>query len=239
MQKYLSSLLVTTTIVFQIQVVSAEWGGSITLVSDYRARGISQSGEEPAVQGWIEYFDDSGFYAGWWGSNLDYYRSGDPFDNEEWVEHDLYIGYFKQLSENLSYDFTYYEYFLPGTKSDVDFNEIALGIDYYNLRVVYWYTNDTFNTGKDYSYIEAGYKVALPMNFGLTFHAGYSFGNALELAVFGFNEYLDYSLTVDKSIAGLDLSIAYSDTNIDGNSVVNNNYNANQNALIFSLSKEF
>lgn len=238
MNKYLGRLIITWTVVYA-EASSAEWGGSMTLVSDYRARGISQSGEQPAVQGWIEYSHDSGFYAGWWGSNLDYYRSGDPFDNEERVEHDLYVGYFKQLSEHLSYDFTYYEYFLPGTKSDVDFSEISLGADYRNLRAVYWHTNDTFNTGEDYRYIEAGYKLALPMNFGLTFHAGYSFGNALDLAVFGFHEYFDYSLTVDKSIAGLDLSVGYSDTNIDGNSVVNNNYNANQNALIFSAAKTF
>ncbi len=238
MKRYLSSLVITI-MVLHTQVSSAELGGSITLVSDYRARGVSQSGEDPAIQGWIEYFHDSGFYAGWWGSNLYYYRSGDPFDNKERVEHDLYIGYFNQLSDHFSYDFTYYEYLLPGAKSDVDFNEIALGVDYHDLRMVYWYANNSFNTGEDYSYIEADYKVALPMNLGLTFHAGYSFGNTLDLALFGFKEYLDYSLTVDKNIAGLGFSIAYSDTTISGSSVVNNNYNANQNALLFSVSKEF
>ncbi|MEH6542816.1 MAG: TorF family putative porin [Porticoccaceae bacterium] len=238
MRKYLGSLIVTV-MALHLPDASAELGGSLTLVNDYRARGVSQSGEKPAVQGWIEYFHKSGVYVGWWGSNLDYYHSSDPFDNRERVEHDLYIGYFNQLNENLSYDFTYYEYFITGAKADVDFNEVALGVDYYDLRMVYWYTNDTFNTGEDYSYVEADYRVALPLNLGLTFHVGHSFGSALDLAVFGFEEYFDYSLTVDKHFAGLDLEIAYSDTNIRGNSVINNNYSANQSALIFSVAKKF
>ena len=238
MKRFFSSFVVAI-MVLHSQSVLAQLGGSITLVSDYRARGISQSGEKPAIQGWVEYFHNSGFYAGWWGSNVDYYSSSDSFDNEERVEHDLYIGYFNQLNDDLSYDVTFYEYFYPGTKSDVDFNEVVIGVDYYNLRMVYWYANDSFNTGEDYSYFEADYRVALPMNFGLTFHAGYSFGDALDLALFGYEEYLDYSLTVDKNIVGLDFSVGYSDTNIGGKFVTNNNYNANQGTLLFSLSKAF
>ena len=59
------------------------------------------------------------------------------------------------------------------------------------------------------------------------------------MAVFGFEEYLDYSITLDKRLAGLNLSIGYSDTNIGGEFVVNDDYNANQNAVLFSVSKEF
>ena len=238
MNKFVSSLIITMAILHS-HIVCAELSGSVSLVSDYRARGISQSGENPAVQSWLQYFHNSGFYAGWWASNVDYYRSSDSLDNKERVEHDLYIGYYSQLGENLSYDFTYYEYIYPGTESDVDFSEIVLGVDYYNLRMVYWYTNDSFNTGEDYSYLEADYKVALPGELVLVFHAGYSFGDALDLAVFGFKEYLDYSLTLEKTLGGLDLSIGYTDTNIGGNFVINNDYNANQNALLFSLSRKF
>ncbi|MEZ0123740.1 MAG: TorF family putative porin [Candidatus Reddybacter sp.] len=238
MNKFPSTLIIIILILHS-QIVYSELGGSISVVSDYRARGISQSGEKPAVQGWIEYFHQSGFYAGWWGSNVDYYRSGDPLDNKERVEHDLYLGYFKQLGENLSYDITYYEYVYTGTESDVDFSEVVLGVDFYNLRMVYWYTNDSFNTGENYSYIEADYKVSLPRGFSLTFHGGYSFGDALDLAVFGFEEYLDYSIALDKNFAGVDLSIGYSDTNIGDRFVVNDNYNANQNAVLFSVSKKF
>ncbi len=238
MNKYLSSLM-GIIMLLHVQAASAGFSGSLTLVSEYRIRGISQSGEKPAVQGWLEYFHDSGFYAGWWGSNVDFYSSSDPFDNKERLENDLYIGYFNQLNDNLSYDFTYFEYFYSGAKSDVDFNEVVLGVDYYNLRMVYSYANDVFNTGEDYSYIEADYKIELPMSFGLALHAGYSFGDALDSAVLGFDEYLDYSVTVDKNIAGLGFSVGYFDTNIGGKFVINNNYNANQNAFIFSVSKEF
>ncbi len=238
MNKCLSSLIITMMILHS-HAVCAELSGSLSLVSDYRARGISQSGEKPAVQGWVQYFHDSGFYAGWWASHVDYYRSSDSFDNKERVEHDFYIGYFSQINENLSYDFTFYDYLYPNTESDVDHSEVALGVDYKSLRMVYWYTEDSFNTGEEYSYIEADYRMVLPGSVGLTFHAGYSFGDALDLAVFGFEEYLDYAITLDKNIAGLDLSIGYSDTNIGGSFVINKNYSANQNALILTCSKKF
>ena len=76
-------LLIIIMMTLHSQIAYSELGGSISLVSDYRARGVSQSREKPAVQGWIEYFHESGFYAGWWGSNVDYYRSSDPLDNSQ------------------------------------------------------------------------------------------------------------------------------------------------------------
>ena len=48
------------------------WDLSFTLnfVSDYRARGISQTWLAPAVQGSIDLKHESGFYTGVWASNV-------------------------------------------------------------------------------------------------------------------------------------------------------------------------
>src|SRR4051812_17806657 len=43
---------------------------NIGVVSDYRYRGISQSGRDPALQGGIDYTDKSGFYVGTWASTI-------------------------------------------------------------------------------------------------------------------------------------------------------------------------
>jgi uncharacterized protein (TIGR02001 family) len=50
----------------KVVTVSANAG----LVSDYRFRGVSQSDKHIAVQGGVTATHKSGFYVGFWGSNL-------------------------------------------------------------------------------------------------------------------------------------------------------------------------
>lgn len=45
--------------------------GNVALVSDYRFRGLSLSGGDPAIQGGINVNHSSGFYVGVWGSSLE------------------------------------------------------------------------------------------------------------------------------------------------------------------------
>ncbi|MDD3529832.1 MAG: TorF family putative porin, partial [Gallionellaceae bacterium] len=42
--------------------------GNLAFVSDYAFRGISQTDEDPAIQGGFDYAHASGFYLGVWGS---------------------------------------------------------------------------------------------------------------------------------------------------------------------------
>src|SRR6185437_12234796 len=44
---------------------------NVGLTTDYVFRGISQSGEEPAIQGGVD-FTCGRFYAGVWGSSIDF-----------------------------------------------------------------------------------------------------------------------------------------------------------------------
>ena len=62
--------------------------GSVTLVSDYRFRGFTQSGEDPAIQGGITVTHESGFYAGTWASSVSFAGN---------TEVDLFAGYSKDL----------------------------------------------------------------------------------------------------------------------------------------------
>jgi uncharacterized protein (TIGR02001 family) len=49
-------------------VASAEWAGSanVALTSDYVFRGVSQTDEDPAIQGGFDVSHDSGLYIGTW-----------------------------------------------------------------------------------------------------------------------------------------------------------------------------
>src|SRR2546428_434127 len=63
--------------------------GNITLINDYRFRGISQTFHEPAIQGGFDYAHASGLYVGNWNSNVSQ-GAGFPGGN---IEMDFYGGY--------------------------------------------------------------------------------------------------------------------------------------------------
>jgi uncharacterized protein (TIGR02001 family) len=69
--------------------------GSVALVSDYRFRGFSQSGENAAVQGGITATHSSGFYFGTWGSSISFAGN---------TEIDLFAGYSKKLNDAVTVD---------------------------------------------------------------------------------------------------------------------------------------
>lgn len=63
--------------------------GGAAIVSDYRFRGISQTGEEAAIQGWATLSHESGFYAGFWGSNVSFASQTSEIDAIVGYSHDL------------------------------------------------------------------------------------------------------------------------------------------------------
>jgi len=67
------------------------FGASVTLASDYVFRGISQTDQDPAVQGSFDYKHPLGVYLGVWASNVDENVSKGN------IEIDYYGGYTKEL----------------------------------------------------------------------------------------------------------------------------------------------
>jgi uncharacterized protein (TIGR02001 family) len=59
--------------------------GNISLVSDYRYRGISQTRLKPAIQGTIDFAHKSGFYLGAFGTNVKWIKDGGGNGNTELV----------------------------------------------------------------------------------------------------------------------------------------------------------
>jgi len=80
--------------------------GNVALTTDYRFRGVSLSGGDPAVQGGITATHSSGFYVGAWSSSI----SGGPvYGNQEL---DLFAGVGGKLAEGVNFDLglLYYAY---------------------------------------------------------------------------------------------------------------------------------
>jgi len=51
---------------------------NVTVVNDYRYRGMTQSNYKPAIQGGFDYAHESGFYIGNWNSSISWISDGYP-----------------------------------------------------------------------------------------------------------------------------------------------------------------
>ncbi len=184
----------------------AQVTGTVTLTSDYDFRGISQSAEDPALQGSVDWAHDSGFYAGLWGSNIDF---GDGFDSD--VEIDAYIGFAGGDEEGFTFDtgIVYYSYWPEDDDVDVDYFEVFFGGAYNVFDAKFWYSDDYFGVGESAYYIEGNLNFELPQGIGLGVHAGISDGDAYEESI------TDYGVSVSYTVSHIDLELKYVDTDID------------------------
>lgn len=108
--------------------------GSLTLLSDYRFRGVSRSDEDPAVQGSLSLSHVSGFYAGATATSLkgtDGFRLRDPaFRDLGDVELDLYAGYSTPIGRGFSLDGGLVYYAFLGGDGATDYAEPYASLTY-------------------------------------------------------------------------------------------------------------
>ena len=98
---------------------------NVTVVNDYRYRGLSQSNFKPAIQGGFDYAHESGFYIGNWNSSISWLAdqypvgSGTPATTvtpSGPIEMDFYAGYKKELiGEGFASDVGVLQYYYPTT----------------------------------------------------------------------------------------------------------------------------
>jgi uncharacterized protein (TIGR02001 family) len=99
---------------------------NVTVVNDYRYRGISQSNFKPAIQGGFDYAHESGFYIGNWNSSISwisdsYGQNGSVGGKGSSgaavsapIEMDFYAGYKKELiGEGFASDIGFLQYYYP------------------------------------------------------------------------------------------------------------------------------
>ena len=101
---------------------------NVTVVNDYRYRGISQTDFKPAIQGGFDYAHESGFYIGNWNSSISwisdsYATNGSnvgrntqsPYGSVSApIEMDFYAGFKKELiGEGFATDIGFLQYYYP------------------------------------------------------------------------------------------------------------------------------
>jgi uncharacterized protein (TIGR02001 family) len=179
------------------------------VVSDYVFRGISQTRFDPALQAGVNYnFGDSGFYAGAWGSNIDF----GPADGSD-VEVDFLVGYNVDLSDdwNLDLGVTRYNYLGSNTGVDDDYSEFIGSVGYKEML--------TFTLGYANNYV--GVSSEKQLYFGVA--GSWEVGNGFNLTAGAghtnfdtFTDYTDWTLGVNRDFGPVNIGVNYYDTNISG-----------------------
>lgn len=237
-KKYGYSLLLLSSFlaspVYAGDLVSGEFSASAALTSEYAFRGIVQSDEHAAVQASVDYAHDSGFYAGVWGSSIDF-NDG----SEGTVETDFYTGFNGEIG-GITWDVGGIYYYYPGADSSLDYNffelALALGYDFeiFSLSAAMNYSPNYFADSGQSLYHAAYASVPLPYDLSINAHAGYQ--QIDDEAAFGADDYMDYSLGLGYGVGGFDLALDYVATSLDEPGDIADN---GGDRVIFSVSKNF
>ena len=194
--------------------------GNLGFASDYRFRGISQTFEEPAIQGGFDYAHTSGFYAGTWASNVE--EAELAGSNMEW---DVYGGYTFNVGDvAVNVGGLYYWY--PGKDEeaagfDPNTFEVYAGATWKWLNVKYSHSTTKLFGIPDSSgsgYLEANASFALPYDVTLGLHVAKQFV-AGDIGGVSNEDYMDWKIGVTKPILGFNVGLAYVDTDVDADNV--------------------
>jgi uncharacterized protein (TIGR02001 family) len=204
--------------------------GGVTLISDYRFRGLTQTDSGPAVQGTVNINSSMGFYVGTWASMIDGGDDGSTpaLKGYGGAEVDLYGGYTKTLNNGLGFDVGLLYYYYPGGDKglNTDFFEPYASVSYTlgpvatKVGINYAWGGQAglnFTSGNDddvYLYGQAG--VGIPGTpVTVTGHVGHTKGSLGLVNLDSTKDsYWDWSLNAEAVGGPFKVGVTYSDTDI-------------------------
>ena len=228
------------------------WTATFAFATDYSYRGISQTQRQVAVQPSVGYETPQvsekvplSAYVGAWGSNVYFPNTG------TFAEIDLNAGLrLKLLDDKLTFDLGYTRYNYPGAPADLfyDFNEFGLVVGYdfgiVQLSAAARYSPNFYANSGIAWYKWGQVVVPLPfvkLNENVAFKVFGTIGNqyVARFANYGIgnDNYWDWQVGLGVTVYGVDLSVAYVDTNL-GVAQCGNTMNCDARA-IFTISKTF
>jgi uncharacterized protein (TIGR02001 family) len=188
----------------------ASVSANVSFATDYIWRGMTQTGEEPAISGGFDYANDGGFYAGIWGSNVGFSEdnSGDLGAGSEL---DVYFGYAFETEAGLGIDISYVDFMYPGA-TNLDFQEIGVALSYGDAGFGYY-------SGQDGApdYMDVSYAIG---------DISFSYG---DYDTYGTNILISYGFGCGE----YDCSFAYSDFSADSEDLMD------EDALVFAVGASF
>jgi uncharacterized protein (TIGR02001 family) len=249
MKTFQKTLLVTSLMAVTAAASAADptppVAANLSLTNNYVWRGISQTAESFALQGGFDYAHASGFYLGFWGSNVNFADVGPTNAYERaHLEADLYGGYkFKAGSVDLDVGLLHYNY--PGADSALKYNwtEVYVGAGFgpvsAKLSLTNDYTWDIAGTEDEAAtYLEVNYSQELSKGLNLVAHVGKSSGDYFDNAGPALKSYVDYKLGVTFDLgSGFSAGVAYTGTDLKDAAQIKKGAFANDGMLLVSITK--
>ncbi len=216
-----------------------EVSGSVALTSNYIDRGITNSSNDPAIQGSLAYAVPAGIgntqgYVGFWSSNVDI--EGDS--STAHVEIDALFGVRGEIGD-VGWDVGGAYYVYPGTRSadNFDYWEIPVVLAYqatdqvgFDLVNLFAWDNQ-FDTGLA-NYVTGNVYYDIPVPYvGLQLFGGVGYQYVED----DYNG-IDWRLGATVTVKGVDLSVAYTDTDYRAGECGNNQCNSK---VVFTVGMEF
>jgi len=221
------------TCAFASSSQAGEWSANASMTSNYIWRGLTQTENEAAVQGGIDYASDSGFYVGTWASNVNY-GSPDAYS----YEHDIYAGFaFDTGAIGWDVGYLYYNY---DKEAEFDFGEVYLGVGIGGFSAklnVLANTEADEAEGQDFGFGEAhylsldyGFEIGNGIAIGL--HVGHHDGDFAEAFNGNAEGYYDYNVTLSKG----GFTFMISDTDVKGVAADPQQYSNDQVRFVVSYA---
>ena len=248
--KKATALVLMVGIFLQPNVFADPWKGenfsvSVALTSDYVSRGISQSDEDAAIQGSIDWGYE-GYYAGIWGSSVDLKSVGGTKEGETHSsEYDFYLGYQGDVGR-IDYDATLLYYWYPGDRgsNEADSVEFTLDLSHTFKDVLLQPTVGIFSAyspcaaleNGTYTYFKPFASFNLMKNTSIDFGIGFTNveGDKTTPEGYGFTHYEFGVITVVK---GFDIDLRYHNTN--NQKSIKSLGDLNDSRVVLSISRTF
>ena len=186
---------------------------NVTVVNDYRYRGLTQSNFKPAIQGGFDYAHESGLYIGNWNSSISWigdsstYTANGTKSVSAPIEMDFYAGFKKEfIGEGFASDFGVLQYYYPTSG-------LANGATSPNSTELYAAQNFTF--GPVTGFAKVSYAVSTL--FGTTNSTGSYYPDLTanyDTGVFGLtvNGHVgDQGVTNTQTVSGVKYNFSYTD----------------------------
>jgi uncharacterized protein (TIGR02001 family) len=234
---------------------------NVTLVNDYRYRGISQSNFQPAIQGGFDYAHSSGFYVGNWNSSISWISDAASTAGNSAsapIEMDFYAGFKHEWSKGFAADVGVLQYYYPTS----NLSAFATNPNTTELYVAQNFTFNAFtgylkfsyavtplfgtlnSTGSNYTDLTVNYDTGF-WGLSLNGHVGYQAvagrvadGSMSNASLYS---YTDWKLGVTKDFgSGFAGAVAYVGTNAKNGAYMNPNaQNLGKAGFLISLTKTF
>ena len=226
MKKTIASMLMFLC----VGAAQAQLTGNVSVVTDYRFRGVSQTQKSLALQGGIDYTDKSGFYIGNWNTNV----SSKIYTDSIGLENDVYAGFKKEVIKDVVVDVGVYSYFFSQAdkkfSSSSNTQEGYVGVTTGPVTLKYSRSlSDYFGAinSSGSKYLQADFAYPVVKNLKVDAHYGRTLVNNHPNS-----RYDDFKVGVSYLLSGFNVGAHYY-----------NNFHApllaNTNTVVFSVGKSF